>query len=219
MKTIILLSVVFFISACSMVPTPIAVDEGVALTPYQAFSKSQDPSMKLGKKARWGGKIVSVENKKDTSHIEIVVFPENRYGKPMLKKDSPGRFKAVVEGFIDPQVFEPGRLITVVGTIGSAQVGLVGEHEYTYPTLDAVGYYMWQNVTEVEIETYQFAPFGIRNNFHRSFFSPWYDPFYDRRRVRVRVRDNNTSSVSSRPTETNNISNRSAHEQHISDNK
>jgi outer membrane lipoprotein len=186
------------VSGCAVVPDSIDVGENTTLVAFEDVSTSianADPSaaarsLDAGKKARWGGKIVSVVNKKDASEIEVVFFPEDRLGKPKTGMPSVGRFKAVVEGFVDPLVFEQGRLITVVGDVGDTHTGIIGEQEYTYPTLNAMGYYMWKETTDVniEIDTFAFSPFSYGAGFHRNFFNPWYDPWMrSRHRSRIRI--------------------------------
>ena len=188
-----------FLSACVNVPSEIDVAGNANLVAFEKVSNStivvgpdagtSTTEINTGKKARWGGKIVSVVNKKDVSEIEVVFFPENKYGKPITSMSSAGRFKAVVEGFVDPLVFEEGRLITVVGEVGEGQTGIIGEQSYLYPTLNAMGYYMWKESTNinVEIDTFGFTPFGYRSGFNHNFFNPWYDPWY-RRHQRARIR-------------------------------
>lgn len=188
------------VTGCVNVPNEIDVAENTNLVPFDKVNASivnvgpsTDASLTTdnsGQKARWGGKIVSVVNKKDVSEIEVVFFPENSYGKPKTGMPSSGRFKAVVEGFVDPLVFEQGRLITVVGEVGQSQSGIIGEQDYLYPTLNAMGYYMWKESTNinVELDTFGFSPFSYRSGFNNSFFNPWYDPWYRRhQRARIRV--------------------------------
>jgi outer membrane lipoprotein len=189
------------LGGCTVVPKPIDVAKNESLIPFeqvsaqtQTLEASQQtaPLTAQGEKARWGGKIVSVENKKDVSEIEVVFFPENSFGKPRTGEPSAGRFKAVVKGFVDPIVFEQGRLITVVGEVGDIQTGLIGEQSYQYPTLNALGYHMWKQTTDVEVDTFAFAPFGYYAGYNRSFFSPWYDPWHFRSyRQRLRFTHNN----------------------------
>lgn len=188
-----------FLSACVSVPSEIDVAKNSNLVSFEKVSNStvaveadvetSSTLVDTGKKARWGGKIVSVVNKKEVSEIEVVFFPENKYGKPITSMPSVGRFKAVVEGFVDPLVFEQGRLITVVGEVGGGQSGIIGEQSYLYPTLNAMGYYMWKESTNinVELDSFGFMPFGYRSGFNHNFFNPWYDPWY-RRHQRARIR-------------------------------
>jgi outer membrane lipoprotein len=210
------------LSGCAMVPEPIDVSKNTVLVSFEDVNKGvttvgpthSQTSVDAGQKARWGGKIVSVVNKKTVSEIEVVFFPEDRLGKPKTGMPSAGRFKAVVDGFVDPLVFEQGRLITVVGDVSSSITGVIGEQEYVYPTLNAKGYYMWKDSTDinVEMDSFAFSPFSYRMGFRNSFFNPWYDPWlrnYQRSRIRV-IRHNghsqggavrqNTSSNSSATT-------------------
>lgn len=188
------------IAACTVVPDQIDVADNTSLVAYEDVksdilamgptSDSNNTQVVSGGKARWGGKIVSVVNKKEVSEIEVVFFPENSFGKPKTGMPSAGRFKAVVEGFVDPLVFEEGRLITVVGEVSESQVGIIGEQEYIYPTLNAMGYYMWKETSDVrvELDAFAFSPFSYRSAFHRNFFNPWYDPWMmKQRRSRLRI--------------------------------
>ncbi len=207
------------VSGCAVVPDSIDVGKNAMLVPFEEVSagianvgpSTEAQSLDKGKKARWGGKIVSVVNKKDVSEIEVVFFPENSLGKPKTGMPSAGRFKAVVEGFVDPLVFEQGRLITVVGDVGDSHAGIIGEQEYTYPTLNAKGYYMWKETTDinVEIDSFAFSPFGYGVGYHSSFFNPWYDPWMrSSQRGRIRIERYNGHSQGAtvnrnRPSSTN----------------
>ncbi|MFC3120548.1 Slp family lipoprotein [Agaribacter flavus] len=177
MKTLGILICILGLSACSTIPQEISVNENAKLIHYTNIDTSQASPTQKGELARWGGKIVGVENKKDVSEIEVVLFPEGNAGKPNVGGESPGRFKAVVEGFVDPLVFETDRLITVVGKVGDFSQGLIGEQNYTYPTVDAVGYYMWKKTEEVQVDNIGFSPFLYSRHYRRNFFNPWYDPF------------------------------------------
>jgi outer membrane lipoprotein len=229
-KQLAMLVMLTSLSACTIVPEQIDVAQETKLIPFDLVNasaisvgpslddeqQSQASSSLVGGKARWGGKIVSVVNKKDVSEVEVVFFPENRFGKPLTSMASSGRFKAIVEGFVDPLVFEQSRLITVVGMVSDSQKGIIGEQEYLYPTLNAKGYYLWKESTDVrvEIDSFAFSPFGYRSSFNHSFFNPWYDPWLlNRQRGRVKVYrynghsqggsviNNQPSSVTNMPTQ------------------
>ena len=200
-KVLSLFALIFAVSACSVVPEPIQVADENTLVPFEDVFNNLESDAQVGKKARWGGRIVAVENKKDVSEIEVVFFPESSVGKPRIGEESGGRFKAVVDGFVDPLVFEQNRLITVVGEVGKAQTGIIGEQDYTYPTLNALGYYMWRQTTEVDVDQIGFVPFNGRGFYGSAFFgspfyvspfyrhawSPWYNPWGPNLRTRVRV--------------------------------
>lgn len=180
-KFLSLMVVLLGVSACTVVPDPIQVAEDAQLVSFEEVKGDVAQNQQLGKNARWGGRIASVENKKDVSEIEIVFFPESSSGKPRIGKESGGRFKAIVSGFIDPLVFEQGRLITVVGEVGEAQNGIIGEQDYIYPTVNAIGYHMWKQTTNIDVDPVGFVPFHYGRGFygHSLFANPWHvNPFY-----------------------------------------
>lgn len=196
-RSILLIILLAVLAGCATVPDELEVDQNTSLISFDTVINSED--MPVGEKARWGGKIVSVENKKDVSEIEVVFFPENRTGKPQTNLASSGRFKVVVNGFVDPLVFEQGRLITVVGEVGQTHSGIIGEQSYDYPTVNAVGYYMWKESTRVDVDAFAFVPFGHFHGFHRNFFYPWYDPWHLRNhRIRYRIHKYNGHSQGAR---------------------
>jgi outer membrane lipoprotein len=85
-----------------------------------------------GSMARWGGVIAQVENNAQASIIEVVHYPLKSDGRPNLRKASIGRFKVLIDGFIDPLVFKQERVVSVVGTIGEPIEGMVSEQVYIY---------------------------------------------------------------------------------------
>lgn len=113
---------------------------------------------------RWGGLIVSVENKPHESWVEIVARDLNSNGRPRNDNSSAGRFIAVVREFLDPLVYAPNRMITVLGSIDGSTKKLIGEHLYTFPIVDESAHVLWQPVRKA-----QPMPFP---NF---WFDPWHN--------------------------------------------
>ncbi|MGD8710609.1 MAG: Slp family lipoprotein, partial [Ectothiorhodospiraceae bacterium] len=70
-----------------------------------------------GTRVLWGGTIAGVENRADSTLLEVVARPLDAEGRPDRDAASQGRFLATVKGFLDPAVFEKKRSITVVGTV------------------------------------------------------------------------------------------------------
>ncbi len=215
-KAICTIALAFSISACTVVPKQIQVAEDTPLVPFEQVITNTNATNSIGEKARWGGKIVSVQNREELSEIEVVYFPESSNGKPRTGEESSGRFKALVPGFVDPLVFEQNRLITIIGNITEPAEGIIGEQSYTYPTLNAVGYYMWQQSTEVEVRNVGYQPFlyGYGSPFYRGGYHSWYRPWgygYGFQRSRVRVTSHNGHSQGGRverPNSSNNTTTR-----------
>lgn len=186
-----LVALTFLVSGCVIVPDQIKVSDDENLIPFESIINGSKTGQ--GAKARWGGEIVSVENKEAYSEVEILQYPSNPYGKPRTNLDSAGRFKVQVVGFIDPLVFEEGRLITFLGELGEPLEGIIGEQTYIYPVLLASGYYMWKETEEYRVSGFYYSdlsPYwgmGIRRDYWRphGFFRP---------RATIRVQTNRSKS-------------------------
>ena len=63
--------------------------------------------------------------------------------RPTHRDASLGRFMACHEGFYDPEEFDRGREITVVGRVTGTDHGKVGQFDYAYPHVDASAVYLW----------------------------------------------------------------------------
>ncbi|MDT0581922.1 MULTISPECIES: Slp family lipoprotein [Alteromonadaceae] len=187
------------LGGCAIYPDPIDIGEEVELVSYETIVNGDQAG--VGLKARWGGEIVAVVNKKDYSEIEILHYPNNHYGKPRLSSESAGRFKVRVRDFIDPLVFEKGRLVTFIGELGEPAEGLIGEQAYVYPVLIADGYHMWKKTVDYEVTAFSFSPFspywafGPRYGYHRGWGFHHHSGT-----VRVKVKDGASGTVeASRP--------------------
>ena len=171
---------------CSSAPDEIASENEEALVSYKV-AKHQGEKVE-GQPARWGGVIADVRNAEDHTILEVVSFPLQRWARPEVSDNSQGRFLAVVNDFIDPDVYKKGRAMSFLGVIGQTQQGKIGEYVYTYPVIEASGYYLWKperKTSNVEID---YSPLWFRHN----FYSPYYPPRYT---VPVRVRVDNNSGT------------------------
>lgn len=161
------------VGGCAIVPEQIEVSDDENLVSFESIINGSETGQ--GTKARWGGEIVKVENKKEYSEIEILQYPSNYYGKPRSNLDSAGRFKVQVAGFLDPLVFKAGRLITFKGELGEPTEGIIGEQTYVYPVLLASGYYMWKETEDYRVSGVFYSDlspywgFGLRRDYWRPY--------------------------------------------------
>lgn len=93
---------------------------------------------------RWGGTIVKVVNDEQGSTLEVVARPLDRAGRPLRNDRSEGRFLADHAGFLDPEIYTPGRDITVLGPLAGTRQGLIGETRYSYPVVRVESLRYWQ---------------------------------------------------------------------------
>ena len=162
MRTAALILTLTLAGCASDIARPIREAPAVDITLAQAL---QNPEQLRANAVRWGGAIVSVENQRDASLVEIVERPLDADGQPRNTDKSAGRFLARVQGFLDPAIFAPKRLVTVAGTLDGNSTRRIGEHPYTYPLVQVEHIYLW--------------PLPPRNVQHYYYRSPyWYDPWY-----------------------------------------
>jgi outer membrane lipoprotein len=145
-----------FLSGCSTFPDKLRLDDTSQLITYEDAASNAERVK--GKMLRWGGAIAKVENKPDSTVFEMVYYPLNGYGRPVSSKESIGRYRIIVNGFMDPMVYQVGRLMTFTGQLSGLEKGLVGEHEYVFPTATVEAYYLWENVQRVNVSGVQVWP-------------------------------------------------------------
>ncbi|WP_299071692.1 Slp family lipoprotein [uncultured Paraglaciecola sp.] len=182
-----------FLAGCSTFPEKLKLEDNTQLVTYENARSNAEQTK--GKLLRWGGAIAKVENKPDSTIFEMVSYPLTSYGRPRTNEESMGRFRISVKGFLDPMVYQVGRLMTFTAQLNGLEKGLVGEHEYTFPTAMVKGYYLWKNVQRIEV-----------NNLHVWPSHHMYYPRYYRRNVTYRNTHRNSGKMSkpSRPSRATN---------------
>jgi outer membrane lipoprotein len=98
-----------------------------------------------GTRVQWGGEIVDVTNREEATLIEVLSYPLGRDGLPNTYRKPTGRFVLRRAGFLEPQDYAPGRLLTVVGTIRALTRRTVGETELVVPLVSAEQLKLWRD--------------------------------------------------------------------------
>lgn len=123
---------------------------------------------------RWGGSIASVMNRADGSTLlEIVSRPLYSGGRPIHDDRSEGRFLALIDDFLDPEIVTAGRDMTVLGRLTGKAAGKVGESDYLFPVLLISDYRFWKPVVTVPPRHFphwnRYPPFGHADPFRRDW--------------------------------------------------
>lgn len=106
----------------------------------------------VGAPVRWGGRVVKVEPHADYSCFEIVGVQVGEDGRPWARDDqSTGRFLACRGGFYDPEVFLPGREVTISGAIDGYETRKIGDYDYRYPRIAAEVVFLWPERRDVDV--------------------------------------------------------------------
>ncbi len=161
MKTTTLLLTLTLAGCASDVPRPIREAPAEHILHAQAL---KNPERYRSTTVRWGGAIASVENRRDETWVEIVEQPLGHDGHPRNSDQSAGRFLARVNGFLDPAIFAPQRLVTVAGVLDGNNSRTIGQHPYTYPVVHVEHIYLWP-IPDKAVQFYYRSPY-------------WYDPWY-----------------------------------------
>jgi outer membrane lipoprotein len=163
-RTLVLFPLALALGACATAPQPLQ-GQYAAMEPAQAVEQQS-----IGAAVRWGGRIVEVRTEKLRSCFEIVGAPLDASGRPRRVDRSSGRFLACRSGFYEPQVFAPGRELTISGRIDGYETRPVGDYDYRYPRVAADVVYLWPERREYEYEMRPYFGFG----------PGWIDPWYRR---------------------------------------
>lgn len=162
------------LAGCASYPAAVRVDNEATLVSYPAAVKAgltQGP-------ARWSGVIAKVQNNSKDTRLEIVYFPAGGSGRPLVEKNTEGRFVAYVSGFLDPVVYQTGKQVTVLGQLAPFEQGKVDNYHYSYPVLQQAKVHLWPKQTEatrIEVDTFPW------------WRQPYPYPYYPGPAVRIRT--------------------------------
>ncbi|KAA3621005.1 MAG: hypothetical protein DWQ08_14770 [Proteobacteria bacterium] len=128
--SLILLAAALALTGCASQPL---VDRGAVdleASPEQAAAKETAAGT-----VNWGGRIIALRSVGETTEFEILSYPLGSGGRPDTGGASDGRFIAVRDGFVDPLIYDEGRVVTLIGRIESFRDGTVGEQSYRWPVV------------------------------------------------------------------------------------
>jgi outer membrane lipoprotein len=153
----LLFLLVFLFSGCAhVISRDLRAKSDPSLTLAQVH---QNPEASKGKWVVWGGEIIETVNQKDeTTLIEVFQSPLDWMGEPKNTTYSEGRFLVLTDNYLDPYVFREGKKITVAGEITGEKTKLLGEMEYRYPLLLGKQLYLWPEYYSRLYPYYYYGP-------------------------------------------------------------
>lgn len=137
---------VLLASVSGCVTSPISKELRKQAKPLTLTQVAANPSTYTGTVVIWGGQVVNTVNSTNGGSIYVLELPLNDVDRPQSPGVSPGRFIARSRGFIDPEVFKAGRLITVAGTIAGVETEPLQKMQYTYPVVAIDELHLWHRV-------------------------------------------------------------------------
>lgn len=150
-----------------------------------------DPAAHQGQTLELGGLIIAVETAREGTTLEIMRYALDPWGEPRRADEISGRFLARVERFLDPELYKPGRLVTLTGTVAGQETREVSGVPYTYPLFTIGEIYLWQHPTgryDARIHGYFYYSYPYYYNPY--YYDPWWygrpyywsGPYYDQSR-------------------------------------
>ncbi|OUR73875.1 hypothetical protein A9Q92_07685 [Methylophaga sp. 42_8_T64] len=135
---------VIFISACS---TNNQLHSAIQFPPEQDVTLAhvllENSGHYVGQTVRWGGKIINVSNQQGELAVEVEQFPLNRYGFPLQKLGSNGRFIAQGITNITAETLQPGLFITFSAMIDSETTKTIKRKDTVLPILKVQQSHLW----------------------------------------------------------------------------
>lgn len=103
--------------------------------PYADIRRS--PEALAGKNVLVGGVIAETRSSGDLMQLEVAQLELLSNGVPDEASHSGGRFLVVSGELLDPVIYRPGLLVTVIGEIKGQKVQKLGGADYRYPLVSA----------------------------------------------------------------------------------
>jgi len=166
-----------FLGACSS-HIPLPIRQNLPEAPDLQSTQQQTEAYKAHK-VRWGGMITRIENRQSHSQLEIIALPLDSEGRPQQSDQSPGRFIALVDQFLEPEVYSPERMLTIVGTLQTTETRKIGEFPYVYPVIQVEHYYLWPIRQQPAYrDDWRYDPWMHPYYYPGYPYYPWYSPRY-----------------------------------------
>jgi outer membrane lipoprotein len=171
-QRLLALVIVAGLSGCSHVLSYQALESIDRDVPFAAVKA--DPAAHQGQTLELGGLIIAVETEREGTTLEVMRYSLNHRGEPRRVDEVSGRFLARVDRFLDPELYKPGRFVTLTGTVAGKETREVSGVPYTYPLFTIGEIYLWQK----PIGTYDAWVHGYFYYSYPYGYSPYYyDPW------------------------------------------
>ncbi|MDH3601365.1 MAG: Slp family lipoprotein [Candidatus Tectomicrobia bacterium] len=110
-----LISVLLGVVACAPVFTPAVRSQVDPTFSYAELAAS--PASHVGRVVLLAGTIVDVTNLQDSTRLTLLQYPTGRRGQPRTHRPSGGRFLLLAPGYLEAEVYRPGRALSVIGEV------------------------------------------------------------------------------------------------------
>lgn len=159
------------LGACATAPKPLQ-GEFTVVTPRDIAASGQ-----TGDTVRWGGLVIDVSPEAERTCIQLLSRELTGWARPRNRDASEGRFVACRAGFYDPEVFTPGREVTVVGRVTGLTERPVGDYAYAMPEVAAEVIYLWPERPDYDEIYVHYPPWFDVWPYRYGWYGPYYRPY------------------------------------------
>ena len=93
------------------------------------------PDRHMGEVVHLGGRVIATTAGEQVTDITILHLFLDWNGRPVDDNRSAGRYLVRSREFIDPEIYKPGSLMSVVGRLMGSEFRPIGDHDYRYPVI------------------------------------------------------------------------------------
>lgn len=165
--------IIFLVAGCSNnLPASIKTAPAYDLKYMHVIAEEVDTF--IGKQVRWGGKIIKVMKRDNQSLIEIQNYPVNRYGLPLLNLPTRGKFIAISEQDIDPDIYLEGLLVTFSGTLDTETTRVRKRKIIFLPVISVSEIHLWPHKRINASEGYTYTGMESQFRFYGKYGSGYH---------------------------------------------
>jgi outer membrane lipoprotein len=136
-----LISLFLGVVACAPVFAP---DVRSQVDPTLSYAElAASPASHAGRVVLLAGTIVEVTNLQDSTRLTLLQYPTGGRGQPRTHRPSGGRFLLLTPGYLEAEVYRPGRALSVIGEVEGQQALPLGETTYGYPVITPKELHLW----------------------------------------------------------------------------
>lgn len=171
-----LLLISLLLGACSNLPPAIEDAPQFDLSYNQAI---QNLNGLKNTPVRWGGVIVEVDNEQNRTLVQVLYYPLNSYGRPLLDEPNPGRFVIESAEFLDPAIYAKDNLITAAGKLNGDIERTIGKKTMRLPLVLSSVIHLWPNTDPYRgYYGYGGVGYGYYSPYYRLYGYPYWGGFY-----------------------------------------
>ncbi len=101
------------------------------------------PAAHVGRVVLLGGAIVEATDFETYTRLILLQHPVGSGSRPRTNRPSGGRFLLRIPGYLETEIYRPGRAVSVIGEVVGQEDLPLGETTYAYPVLVPKDFHLW----------------------------------------------------------------------------